>query len=190
MKIIKKLVILFLFGAGGCTQSIDSSSPPPPPSHKRVLSTIAQIGNLVEEIGKGRIESQVLVRRELNPHSYELVKGDDEKIQKADLILFNGLGLEHGASVSALLATHPKAFAVGAEVMRRLPQKILWQEAVVDPHLWMDVSLWRECVDPILEQLIEIDPEGAPLYRAQADTLKRKMEEEDLAIYKILQSDT
>lgn len=186
MKIIKKLVVLILLGIGGCVAK--SKEIHPPSSHKKVLSTIAQIGSLVKEIGNGRIDSQLLVRGELNPHTYELVKGDDEKIQKADLILFNGLGLEHGASVAALLESHPKAFGVGSAVMQKFPEKILWQEGVVDPHLWMDISLWKECIDPIVEQLIQIDPDGSAFYRMQGEALKEKMEAEDRAVEAMLQA--
>ncbi len=52
----------------------------------KVLSTIAQIGDIVSQIGGDRVSSGVLVQRELNPHTYELVKGDGEKIASAEVI--------------------------------------------------------------------------------------------------------
>ena len=65
----------------------------------KILSTTAQIGDLVEEIGGDRMDYWVLIQGDLDPHSYELVKGDDEKLSRADRVFYNGLGLEHGASL-------------------------------------------------------------------------------------------
>src|SRR5262245_31645252 len=102
-------------------------------NQKKILCTIAQIGNLVSKIGGERVEVCVLVRGELNPHSYELVKGDDEKIGGADLLFYNGLGLEHGASLSAMLRSHPNGFAIGDCIADLHPEKILWVDQMKDP---------------------------------------------------------
>jgi manganese/zinc/iron transport system substrate-binding protein len=155
---------------------------------KKVLSTIGQIGDLVAEIGGDRIQSEVLVKGELNPHSYELVKGDDEKFLEAQAIFYNGLGLEHGASVHAMIAAHPNKLAVGEEIRWKRPDMILRRDGVVDPHIWMDVALWSEGVEPIAEKLCEVDPAGADIYRARARALKEKMEQTHQAIYRTLQA--
>jgi manganese/zinc/iron transport system substrate-binding protein len=155
---------------------------------KRVLSTIAQIAYLVDEVGAGRVSSEILVRGEINPHSYELVKGDDEKIQGADLLFYNGLGLEHGRSVVTLLQSHPNALAVAEAIEESAPEKILWKGSTADPHLWMDVSLWARAVDPIAERLIALDPEGESEYRQRASLLKEKMMKAHEEIFQVLQA--
>jgi manganese/zinc/iron transport system substrate-binding protein len=157
-------------------------------SRIKILSTIAQIGDLVSEIGGDRVESLVLVRGELNPHSYELVKGDDEKIQTSHVLFYNGLGLEHGASVSAMIAAHPHALALGDSIQKRHPEKILWKGQVQDPHIWMDISLWKEAVDPIAAELSLSDPEGAPFYAERAKILKEQMAVVDGEIFDTLQT--
>ncbi len=141
----------------------------------KILCTTAQIGDLVSEIGGERVKTWVLIQGDLDPHSYELVKGDDEKILSAAIVFYNGLNLEHGASLSTLLRTNPKAVAVGDQIALMFPEKILKRGNVVDPHLWMDVSVWQLSIAPILEKLCSIDPEGASYYRARADVLSGKM---------------
>ncbi len=175
------LMPLFFVGCGQ-KNSIERSD------RKRILCTIAQISHLVSEIVGERADVAVLVRGELNPHSYELVKGDDEKIQGADLLFYNGLGLEHGASLASMLKTHPKGFAVGDSIRSRLPEKILWVDGTIDPHIWMDISLWAEGVDPILKEVIAMDPEGESYYRKRADELKAKMLETDGRVFEKMQS--
>ena len=142
----------------------------------KVLSTIAQIGDLVAAIGGERIDHWTLVASELDPHSYELVKGDGEKLTRADLVFYNGLGLEHGASLSSFLHSSPKAVAVGDTIRRISPEAILQKEGVVDPHVWMDVSLWKKSVQPITQKLIEKDPDGASYYLERSAKLEEELE--------------
>jgi manganese/zinc/iron transport system substrate-binding protein len=183
-KILSIALCLIPLFFSGCTQTPDFGGP----ERKKILCTIAQIGNLVSEIGGDRVEVQVLVPGELNPHSYELVKGDDEKIQGADLVFYNGLGLEHGASLSAMIKAYPRGVAVGESIERLHPEKILWSEGTIDPHIWMDISLWAEAVDPMLKEMIAIDPEGREYYSERAAELKTKMMATDKQIFEMIQS--
>lgn len=130
-----------------------------------VLSTTAMIQDVVKRVGGEKVESHVLIQGEIDPHSYELVKGDDEKIEGADIVFFNGLQLEHGASLRYKLSTHPHALAVGDYLLERCPERILMEGGQVDPHVWMDVSLWAQIIRPIVEQLVEIDPLNESYYR-------------------------
>lgn len=125
---LKKVIFSLLFASLmplmiGCFGSKD---PWGQPSDKlKVLSTTAQIGDLVSFLGGDRVDNAVLVRGDLDPHSYEIVKGDGEKLMRADLIFYNGLGLEHGASLSAFLRASPKALAVGEKIAEKHPDLIL-----------------------------------------------------------------
>lgn len=153
----------------------------------KVLSTIAQVGDLASAVGGDRVDSWVLVPGDLDPHSYELVKGDGEKISRADVVFYNGLGLEHGASLSALLSSSGKSVSVGEEIRRLLPEKILEKNGVVDPHVWMDVSLWQKGVGRIADKLSDIDPDGAEYYRERARLLEKEMESTHLYMLALLQ---
>ena len=153
----------------------------------KVLSTIAQIGDLAAAIGGERVDCLVLVPGELDPHSYELVKGDAEKLSRADLILYNGLGLEHGASLSALLKASPKALPVGDEIRRVVPNEILEVNGVADPHIWMDVSLWQKAAGPIAQRLSKEDPSGAEYYKTRAARLEKEMESTHIYMRDLLQ---
>lgn len=153
----------------------------------KVLSTIAQIGDIVSAVGGERIDSLVLIPGELDPHSYEIVKGDGEKLTRADLVLYNGLGLEHGASLAAFLKSSKKSVAVGDEIRKIASKKILERNGVLDPHVWMDVSLWQKAAGQIAEELIKIDPEGAEYYRMRAALLEKEMESTHLYIRDLLQ---
>lgn len=142
----------------------------------KVLSTVKQIGDLAADIGGERIDSWILIRGSLDPHHYELVKGDGEKLEHADLIFYNGLGLEHGASLSSWLNSSKKATALGDYILQRYPDCILTKDDTIDPHIWMDVSIWAKTADIILEQLMLKDPDGAFYYKERARSLRERME--------------
>ena len=146
------------------------------------------INDIVGRIGKERIDHIALITGEIDPHSYELVKGDDEKLKLAQVIFYNGLGLEHGASLRYQLEHHPEALSLGNLVMEKDPSLILYAGKEVDPHIWMDISLWARIVNPIVEKLSQLDPEGAPDYRNNAAALLREMNETHQQVYKSLQA--
>ena len=106
------LVCFFLCSAVGCG---GPKAPPVDTGDKKIkiLATTAQVGALVEAVGGPNIALTVLIRGENDPHSYELVKGDGEKIKDADLVFYNGLGLEHGASLAKALQNAKRGISIG-----------------------------------------------------------------------------
>ena len=143
----------------------------------KVLSTIAMIDDLVKQIGGDHITTQVLIKGELDPHSYQLVKGDDEKLAYADLIFYNGLGLEHGPSLQRYLQDdETKAIPLGNRVRIHYPELILHHNGQLDPHIWMDISLWAKTIPIITSVLSEKDPAHAQDFQTNAKKLNLKME--------------
>ncbi len=186
-KVILSLFILLLIL--GCSPSKNRLSDwmGPNKGKLKILSTTAQVADLVKEIGGDRVDNWTLIQGDLDPHSYEIVKGDGEKLARADHIFYNGLGLEHGASLSQFLKTSPKTTAVGEKISALVPEKILKKGGVTDPHIWMDISLWEEGIDPIIDALSAVDPEGAPLYKERGALLHEKMERVHNQIFSQLQ---
>lgn len=141
----------------------------------KVLSTTAMIDDLVAQIGGEYIDHLPLIIGQMDPHSYELVKGDDEKIALAEIVFTHGLGLEHGASLRYQLGHHPHVVALGDEIRRSFPEKILFVDGQLDPHVWMDISLWSKSVDPIVRALSERDPAHAEMYKKNGEKVYQEM---------------
>jgi manganese/zinc/iron transport system substrate-binding protein len=141
----------------------------------KVLSTIAMIDDLVKAIGGDYVDALTLIKGELNPHSYQLVKGDDEKLAFADLVFFNGLGLEHGPSLQAFLEHNRKSIGLGNQILKNYPELILYYEGQIDPHIWMDVSLWTKNLEYIVEALGNLDPDHKEYYQKNSDLFKKEL---------------
>lgn len=141
----------------------------------KVLSTTAMIEDIVRDIGGEWVDSIALIQGELDPHSYQLVKGDDEKLLFADLIFSNGLGLEHGPSLQYHLQTNPKAIALGNRVIENDPSLLLKVNGQMDPHIWMDISIWEKIVPFIVEAMSKQDPAHAEDFRRNGEQLEKQM---------------
>jgi len=156
-------------------------------SRLRVLSTTAMIGDLVEEIGKDRVNNLVLIYGELDPHSYELVKGDDEKLNLASVVFYNGMGLEHGASLHHYLTSEKKAYSLGDSIKEKFPGKVLSIDGTLDPHIWMDISLWVHATYLVEDVLSKQDPASAAYYHQNAADLRVRLEKHHEKIKQITQ---
>lgn len=154
----------------------------------KVLSTTAMISDIVQDVGGEHVDALPLIVGELDPHSYQLVKGDDEKLIFADLIFFNGLGLEHGPSLQSFLLGHSKAIPLGDNIQNAEPNLILSYKGQLDPHIWMDISLWAKAVPYIVEALSKKDPSHAESYQLNGQNLIEKMMNEHAIIRKELQA--
>lgn len=135
-----------------------------------VVTTIAQIGEAAARIGGQRVAVRSLMGEGVDPHTYRQTRSDVVALARADLVLHNGLYLE--AQLEDLLddlATQKPVVAVA----ERLPADRLLSSAQYpgryDPHVWMDPTLWSQVVSAVRDALSEADPDGTPLYAANAE---------------------
>lgn len=142
----------------------------------KVLSTTAMINDLVQQIGGDSVAALTLIHGELDPHSYQLVKGDDEKLQTADVIFSNGLGLEHGPSLSRYLHESSKAIPLGDRIAHEDPSVVIVHEGQLDPHIWTDMALWSRTIPFIVDALSQQDPKHADSFRANGEALRQQLQ--------------
>lgn len=132
----------------------------------KIVATTAIIADLIKKVGGPYVDVLTLIPDELDPHSYQLVKGDNEKFSFASLIFYNGLGLEHGPSLAAYLSKNQKSFALGDYLLATTPENILFFNDSPDPHIWMDLSLWAKSIPFVVEKLAMYDPQHAENYKS------------------------
>lgn len=142
-----------------------------------VVTTIGMITDITERVGGDRIRVTGLMGPGIDPHLYKASAGNVRTLSSADLVFYNGLHLE--AAMAEVLEEmngriRTRAVTDGIPVDRLLtPPEFEGQH---DPHVWFDVSLWMSAVKTVGETLAEVDPEGATLYRSNADALVAELE--------------
>ena len=139
----------------------------------KVVCTTAFVGSLVRSVGGDAVDVLDLISGPNDPHSYQLVKGDEEKFRRADVVFCSGLGLEAGSTVRKILRVY-KACSIGDEVAKSSKEAVI-TDSVVDPHIWMDVSLWVQGTTVIEKRLSEARPELAPAFHKNALAMQSRL---------------
>lgn len=144
----------------------------------RVTTTTTMITDLVRQVGGDRVEVTGLMGPGVDPHLYKASQGDVEALLDADAVFYNGLFLE-GRMGDILEKTGQQTPTV--QVTQYVPEDELLQsvdyEGQSDPHVWFDATLWGTTVDPVVEELSEIDPEGAEGYERRGEEYKKEIDE-------------
>lgn len=135
----------------------------------RVLATIGQIGDLAAEIAGDCAEVEWMMGEGVDPHLYRATPADVRALDRADLVLYLGLGLEGQlADVLDRFADRKPVSAVGGAAFD--PAELIREDGAIDPHLWMAPALWARIVPPLADVLAEAAP-GCAGIAANAATL-------------------
>lgn len=144
-----------------------------------VLSMNRMIYDCVSRITGDRVKNIVLIDGSIDPHSYEMVKGDEDQMVMSQLIFCNGLGLEHSASLRKHLEGNPKVVDLGSRLLDKKVFDLLKEDGFPDPHIWTDMRVWSAAVREIGTVLVQQFPQYAEEFQKNADQLLLEMEELD-----------
>jgi manganese/zinc/iron transport system substrate-binding protein len=173
---------LFLTGCGGGGSSVQQAKSAAwfmDNGKLKVLCTTEMVHDVVQQVGGEEIDAITLITGELDPHTYEIVKGDSEKLEFAQLIYSNGLLLEHGPSLRQFLEGNDKVYRLGDMIRLQKPELILTVNGMPDPHIWMDIAIWERTIPLIVNSLVQARPEKEKFFRERGEEVSREFLEAD-----------
>lgn len=138
-----------------------------------VLATASIFADMAQEIGGDQIDVQSIVPIGGDPHIYEPVPSDAQRVFNADLILINGLTFEgwinklvqnSGTQAEIVLITK------GIEPIRSQTYK-----NATDPHAWMDAKKGLQYIQNIYEALSELIPESDSLFKINYERYRSEL---------------
>lgn len=122
-----------------------------------VVTTTGMIADVVDNIGGVHFTVKNLMDSGVDPHLYRPTGGDIQALKQADMVFYNGYYLEgRMEQVLKKMAKSKMIYAVTEEIDAPL---IYTEDKTVDPHVWMDVSLWQKVAKFIYSQLAQRLPE-------------------------------
>jgi manganese/zinc/iron transport system substrate-binding protein len=144
-----------------------------------VVTTIGMITDVVENVGGERVRVKGLMGPGVDPHLYKASEGDVIRLGSADLVFYNGLHLEAqmGRVLERMADISVKTVAVTDDIERNVLLAPPEFEGNYDPHVWFDVTLWRQSVERVRDTLMELDPEHAALYQSNAESYLQELDE-------------
>jgi iron/zinc/copper transport system substrate-binding protein len=138
-----------------------------------VVTSFSILADLAAQVTGNRAQVEYLVPIGEEPHEYETVPSDFQKVSDADVFYVNGFGLEEWLERLVQNIGDVPIVAVSDGVT---PLPISGKKGE-DPHAWLDVENVITYVENIRDDLIERDPEGAAEYEANADSYIAELKE-------------
>ena len=141
-----------------------------------VVATVGMIGDIAQILGGDCIAVDTMMGPGIDPHLYQATAQDVQTLNRADLIFYSGYGLEGQlGDVFARYAERVPTLVVSEAGIAR-DDLITTDDAYgVDPHLWMDVSLWARIVPVMAAQLSESAPDCAADIAANAQAYEAQL---------------
>jgi zinc transport system substrate-binding protein len=133
--------------------------------------TINVLGN------KGNVT--LLVPFSVDVHEFEPTPSSIVLVQQADVLIYNGAGLEPWIPQIVASAGNSRLIQVNASEglpLMLVPSKFQKDNRTIDPHVWNDPVLAQMQVKNILEGLIKADPGNAAYFTANANALIAKFQ--------------
>jgi ABC-type Zn uptake system ZnuABC Zn-binding protein ZnuA len=161
-----------------------------------VVTSVSPITNIIKNVGGNRIDLTGLVPEGGNSHTFELVPSDIVKVNNADLVIIDGLGLE--TSVEDL-AQEAQSQNPQLQILKLGDNTITPSQWVFDfsfqreegdpnPHLWLNVAYAMKFANLTRDKLIEMDPRNAQYYSDNTDHYISLLKKLDDAIMQAVQT--
>lgn len=154
-------------GAGGSTQSR---------TRPRIVTTVGMVTDIVREVVGDRAKVIGLLSEGVDPHLYKPTREDVKQLMEADVIFYSGLLLEGRMEEALKNIKGTKPVVAVAETLDpkvlRKPEKF---EGHYDPHVWMNVAYWSQCVAAVARTMQAFDAANAAEYAARAAAYQQKL---------------
>ena len=105
-------------------------------------------------------------------HNYTISTEDMKKIEKADVFIENGLGLENFMEKVSSVNKNIKIINSSEDITN-----VIQNNDEVNPHIWTSISNYIMQVRNIEKSLEEANPENAEIYRNNTDEYVNKLNE-------------
>lgn len=161
-----------------------------------VVTSVAPITNIVQNIGGDKINLVGLVPEGVNSHTFELIPSDTIKINDADLIIIDGLNLEANIEKIAenVISKNPSI-----RLLKLGDNTISKKEWVFDfsfpkekgdpnPHLWLNVEYAIKFANLTRDKLIEMDPTNSQYYIKNSNKYTKLLNQLDEGIKKSIET--
>lgn len=136
----------------------------------KIVTTFYPIYIMTENITQGAKNVELINMTDINVgclHDYTLSTENMKKIEKADVIIQNGLGLEN--FIDKILTTYSniKMIDSSSNITNKIEE---------NAHVWTSLTNYIEQVEEISNQLIKINPENAEIYKKNKEEYITKIQ--------------
>jgi ABC-type Zn uptake system ZnuABC Zn-binding protein ZnuA len=169
-------LLMPLLAACVAPQSSVATVAPAPAAHTiSVITTMSILADMVKQVGGERVAAENIIPIGAGPEDYQPTPQDAQKLAGADIVFYNGHGLEEWLDDLFKSAAKPnqpqiavsdgiQALDVGSDDFKQ-----------GNPHFWMSAALGAKYVEKIRDGLIQVDAAGKDTYTKNADTYIKQL---------------
>ncbi len=168
----KTVVIIGLGVLTACTQAAPEKKPSPKPRSDKpqVVATTSILCDMAKTIAASSIDLQCLIPNDQDPHLYQLSAANQQELDNAQIILYNGHGLEE-KMLKAIQTSAAKKVAVAEEAVTNPLKK----EKIVNPHVWHNALYGIKMAEVIKTNLEKAAPKNKATYTKNFQTLDKNL---------------
>ncbi|MBI5842927.1 MAG: zinc ABC transporter substrate-binding protein [Chloroflexi bacterium] len=171
---MKRLIFLLLLIVTACAPLASNSDPKTGPV---ILASTTFLADIAQNAAGDRVHVDSLLPIGVDPHAYQASPSDVAKITESTVLIVNGLEYEH--FLEALLENAGGERMLIEASSGLSPREDAEMEHGVDPHMWLDPNRVVTYVENIRDGLIATDPEGADVYKSNAEAYVAQLNDLD-----------
>jgi ABC-type Zn uptake system ZnuABC Zn-binding protein ZnuA len=180
LAVILIIVAFALSGCRGQSTSRETSGTTSPV----ILTSTTFLADIARNVAGDRVQVESLLPVGADPHTYEATPSDVAKIAETNVLILNGIEYEH--FIESLLENAGGARLIITASDGLEPRHMEEHEGeehageeAGDPHMWLEPNHVMTYVENIRTGLAEADPDGADIYKANADAYTSQLKELD-----------
>jgi zinc/manganese transport system substrate-binding protein len=144
----------------------------------KVVTTFSILGEFAQIVGGEKVGVLSLAEADVSPHNYKPRPYDLRSIERSDVLIANGMGME-GWLTSLLLNSKESVRVVNASTHIQPRYGV---GGGIDPHAWMNVAHAAVYVQNVCDALVAVDPLNAQYYKDNAAAYLLQLKKLDHAI--------
>lgn len=146
-----------------------------------VIASFYPLYEFARNVGGEKVEVKTLIPLGIEPHDWEPTSSDVQKLNNADVFVYNGGGFEpwiERIPSSDLGQVKLVETAEGVEFVEvgEEQEEHEHEGTAIDPHVWLDPVRAKLQVALIADALMEVDPENAEYYEENAKAYSAKLD--------------
>jgi zinc transport system substrate-binding protein len=175
LTIVSAFPVALVFAAdtgGNSTTSMNSSGITSNTNQSRIkiVASFYPIYEFVKEVGGNKVDVTTLIPIGVEPHDFEPTIQQIQNAESADMIVYNGAGLEKW--IDKINSKYKVDASQGLNLIRGNNSE---NAGSYDPHVWLDPILAEKEVETIRDALMRVDPSNSNYYKINADNFLKEL---------------
>lgn len=169
------ILIILIFTITGCRSNPGQEEAN---SDLNIYTSIYPIYDFTSKIAGDKAQVENIMPIGGDAHGWEPSPTDIVKLEKADMFVYNGAGMEYW--VDGVLNTIDNKDLIIVEASKGIDLiKDGNNQGLVDPHIWTDPSNVKKEMKNIREGLIELDPNNKEYYEKNYEKYRKELDKLD-----------